>query len=127
VRDLNFDVEILPMPTVREPDGLAMSSRNAYLSPAERVVALSLSRALEAARTALARGERNPHVLARTARAELEREAEVAVEYVEVRDALTLAEIGAVSAPAVIAIAARVGRTRLIDNTVLEIEVRNEK
>ncbi|HZY59247.1 MAG TPA: pantoate--beta-alanine ligase [Candidatus Binataceae bacterium] len=127
VRDLNFDVEILPMPTVREPDGLAMSSRNAYLSPVERVVALSLSRALEAARTALARGERNPHVLARTARAELEREAEVAVEYVEVRDALTLAEIGAVSAPAVIAIAARVGRTRLIDNTVLEIEVRNEK
>ncbi len=120
VRDLNFDVEIVPMPTVREPDGLAMSSRNSYLSAAERTVALSLSRALEAARAALARGERDPHLLAQTARAELDREGGLTVEYVEVRDATTLAQISRVNAPTVVAIAARAGRTRLIDNTVLE-------
>ena len=130
VRDLNFDVEIVPMPTVRETDGLAMSSRNAYLSGGERGVALSLSRALEEARKAFTRGERDPRVLAQAARAELIREGGVAVEYVEVRDAATLQEIAAVSAPAVVAVAARVGRTRLIDNVVLEVkrsEGRSEK
>jgi pantoate--beta-alanine ligase len=120
VRDLNFDVEIVAMPTIREEDGLAMSSRNAYLSAAERAVALSLSRALDAARKAFARGERDPGALARTARAELALEGGVAVEYVEVRDATSLQEIAAISAPAVVAVAARVGRTRLIDNIVLE-------
>ena len=120
VRDLNFDVEIVPMPTVREEDGLAMSSRNAYLSSDERTVALSLSRALQTACKAFARGERNPLALAQSARAELSREDAVALEYIEVRDAASLQEITEVSAPAVIAIAARVGRTRLIDNVVLE-------
>jgi pantoate--beta-alanine ligase len=120
VRDLNFDVEIVPMPTVREPDGLAMSSRNSYLSAGERTLALSLSRALEAARAALARGERDPHTLAQAARAELDREGGLSVEYIEVRDATTLAPIGSVDRPAVVAIAARAGRTRLIDNIVLD-------
>jgi pantoate--beta-alanine ligase len=119
VRDLNFDIEIVAMPTVREPDGLAMSSRNSYLSPAERTVALSLSRALEAARAARDRGERDARALAKAAREELSRESGVTIEYVECRDACTLAEIATLSAPAVIAIAARVGRTRLIDNAVL--------
>jgi pantoate--beta-alanine ligase len=120
VRDLNFDVEIVAMPTVREPDGLAMSSRNAYLSPAERGVALSLSRALTAARNALEQGERDPRRLARMARAEIERESGLALEYVELRDAATLEEVAELRAPVVLAIAARVGRTRLIDNIVLE-------
>jgi len=120
VRDLNFDVEIVSMPTVREPDGLAMSSRNSYLAPAQRAVALSLSRALEAARQARNRGERDAQALVQAARAELARENGVVVEYVECRDAGSLEEITALSAPAVIAIAARVGPTRLIDNTVLE-------
>jgi pantoate--beta-alanine ligase len=120
VRDLNFDIEIVPMPTVREEDGLAMSSRNAYLSPAERDKALSLSRALEAARKRFMQGERNPRVLAQSAREELGRDNGIAVEYVEVRDAITLEEISAIGAPAVIAVAARVGKTRLIDNIVLE-------
>jgi pantoate--beta-alanine ligase len=120
VRDLNFDIEIVPMPTVREPDGLAMSSRNAYLSEGERIVALSLSRALEAARKAFNRGERDPIVLARTTRAELDRAGGVEVEYVEVRDAASLQQIAVLGAPAVIAVAARVGRTRLIDNLVLK-------
>ena len=119
VRDLNFDVEIVAMPTVREPDGLAMSSRNAYLSPSERAVALSLSRALEAARSALAHGALNPRTLVASARAELSRESGLEVEYVELRDAQTLQEVGTVDAPVVIAIGARVGKTRLIDNAVL--------
>ncbi len=120
VRDLNFDVEIVPMPTVREHDGLAMSSRNAYLSPAEREKALSLSRALEAARACYVQGERNPYALAQRAREELGRDNAVSVEYVEVREATTLKEIERIDGPAVIAVAARVGRTRLIDNIVLE-------
>jgi pantoate--beta-alanine ligase len=119
VRDLNFDVEIVPMPTVREPDGLAMSSRNSYLSPDQRETALSLSRALEAARAAFAHGEHDPKALAREARNELMRGGGVEVEYVEVRDAQSLEEILTITAPAVIAVAARVGRTRLIDNLVL--------
>ncbi len=120
VRDLNFDVEIVAIPTVREPDGLAMSSRNSYLSAAERVTALSLSRALEAARAARERGEIDARALVRAAREELARERGLVVEYVECRDADTLEEITTLSAPAVIAIAARIGRTRLIDNVVLE-------
>jgi pantoate--beta-alanine ligase len=119
VRDLNFDLEIVAMPTVREADGLAMSSRNSYLSADQRSAALSLSRALEIARTAFTHGERDPKILATLARAELQCESGVEVEYVEVRDAMTLEEIAAVAGPAVIAVAARVGTTRLIDNTVL--------
>jgi pantoate--beta-alanine ligase len=120
VRDLNFDVEIVPMPTVRETDGLAMSSRNSYLSGDERVVALSLSRALEAARTALERGETDPGILKHAAKSELQRVEGLAIEYVELRDAATLEEVTTLSAPVVVAVAARVGRTRLIDNVVLE-------
>jgi pantoate--beta-alanine ligase len=120
VRDLNFDVEIVPMPTVRETDGLAMSSRNSYLSGDERVVALSLSRALEAARTALERGETDPGILKHAAKSELQRVEGLAIEYVELRDAATLEEVTALGAPVVVAVAARVGRTRLIDNVVLE-------
>ena len=127
VRDLNFDVEIVPMPTVREEDGLAMSSRNAYLSAGERGAALSLSRALDAARKAFVHGERDPVTLAQTARAELNREGGVAVEYVEVRDAATLQKVAAVNAPAVVAVAARVGRTRLIDNLVLDLDREKRK
>jgi pantoate--beta-alanine ligase len=127
VRDLNFDVEIVPMPTVREIDGLAMSSRNAYLSADERGKGLSLSRSLQAARDAFMRGERDPAVLAQTARTELDRESGVAVEYVEVRDATTLEQVAVVSAPAVVAVAARIGRTRLIDNVVLGGEMEERK
>jgi pantoate--beta-alanine ligase len=108
------------MPTVREPDGLAMSSRNSYLSPSQRSAALGLSRALEAARKARDRGEKNARALVQAARVELARDSSVAVEYVECRDACTLEEITTLSAPVVIAIAARVGQTRLIDNVVLE-------
>ncbi len=121
VADLNFDLEIVPVATVREPDGLAMSSRNAYLTPEERERALALSRALRAAGECLKRGERNSAQLAGAARAVLERTPGVEIEYVEARDAETLKPIDRLERPVVVAIAARVGKTRLIDNAVLSL------
>jgi pantoate--beta-alanine ligase len=119
VRDLNFDVEIVPVSTVREPDGLAMSSRNAYLSVDERQKALALSRALRAAREALQAGAREPRELVRAARKCLENTAGVKIEYVEAVDAHTLQPLDRIERPVVVAIAALVGNTRLIDNAVL--------
>ena len=119
VADLNFDLEIVPVAIVREPDGLAMSSRNAYLTPDERERALALSRALRAAGECLKRGERNSAQLAGAARAVLERTPGVEIEYVEARDAETLMPIDRLERPVVVAIAVRVGKTRLIDNAVL--------
>lgn len=120
VRDLDVPVTIVSVPIVREPDGLAMSSRNAYLSPEERQRALALSRALFGARAAYAQGERRAAALLDDARRVLDAEPGVRVDYLELRDADSLAETGPVlSAPAVLAVAAFVGTTRLIDNVVL--------
>jgi pantoate--beta-alanine ligase len=124
VRDLDLPVEIVAGPTVREPDGLAMSSRNAYLSPAERIAATVLVRALRAAWQAFDQGERGAADLAREARAVLDAEPLARVDYVEVLDAESLAEVTTLERPAVLALAVRLGRTRLIDNTVLGGEVR---
>src|SRR6266481_4664058 len=87
VRDLNFDLEIVPVATVREKDGLAMSSRNAYLTPEQREQALALSRALKSAGACLRAGARQPSDLARAAREVLEGTAGVKIEYVEAVDA----------------------------------------
>jgi pantoate--beta-alanine ligase len=113
--DLDLGVEIVPMPTVREPDGLAMSSRNAYLSPDERGRALSLSRGLEAARAAAGRGQRDGAALVALARAALDGQVD-RVDYVELRDSDTLAPLPRLDRPGVLLIAAFVGTTRLIDN-----------
>ena len=119
VRDLDFDVEIEVLPTVREPDGLAMSSRNAYLSSEERRRAAALSRALRAAETVAASGETRPDVALAAARAELER-AGVEPEYLEARDAEGLAPAESLNGrPVLVAVAAQVGRARLIDNLVI--------
>jgi len=118
VRDLNFDLEIVPVPTVREPDGLAMSSRNAYLTPDQREQALSLSRALAAAGACLKAGARDPGQLADAAKAVLQSTPGVRIEYVEAVDAETLKPMGAIDRPVVVAVAAQVGATRLIDNMV---------
>jgi pantoate--beta-alanine ligase len=118
VQDLNFDLTIIPVPTVRESDGLAMSSRNAYLSPDERRKALALSCALRAAGAAVKAGARNPYELVRTARRLLESTPGVEIEYVEAVDATTLQPLATLDRPVVVAIAARVGKTRLIDNMV---------
>ncbi len=118
VKDLNFDIEIVPMPTVREPDGIAMSSRNAYLSAEERERGLSLSRALKAAGETFAAGSRDPRDLVRAACAVLSATPGVRIEYIEAVDAETLRPIARVERPVVVAIAAHVGKTRLIDNAV---------
>lgn len=119
VQDLNFDVEIVPVQTVREPDGLAMSSRNAYLSSEDRKRALALSGALRQAEHALNAGARGPGQLVEAARRSLQNTPEVQVEYIEALDAKTLEPVERIDGPVVVAIAARVGNTRLIDNIVL--------
>jgi pantoate--beta-alanine ligase len=118
VRDLSFGVEIVGMPIVREPDGLALSSRNAYLSAEERVKALALSRALFAARDAAGRGERDAEALRARAR-ETITAAGARVDYVEVVHPETLAPVARAEPGSVILVAAFVGKTRLIDNVRL--------
>jgi pantoate--beta-alanine ligase len=122
VADLNFDLEIVPVPIVREPDGLAMSSRNAYLTAPEREQALGLSRALKAARDRFEAGGASPAELIRVAAETLAATPALSVEYIEVVDADTLspaASLASFNSPVLVAIAARVGKVRLIDNTVL--------
>lgn len=120
VRDLNLPVEIRPCPIVREKDGLALSSRNAYLSPEGREAALVLSASLKTARKRFQGGERDAAALRREILDLLAEEKRVHPEYVEIRDRETLEEISALNRPAVIALAARVDGVRLIDNIQLE-------
>lgn len=120
VRDLSMGVEIIAHPIVREPDGLAMSSRNAYLTEAERAAAVCLSRALCKAERLFKRGERSAHALVHSALAELEKEPLVRVEYVKLCDAETLDEIERIDDPALLALALRIGKARLIDNRVFQ-------
>jgi pantoate--beta-alanine ligase len=119
VADLNIPVEIIAMPTFREPDGLAMSSRNAYLSPAERKSALSLSRSLEAAKALYLQGERDTSSLLSRAMAVIGAEPAANVEYVELRDGDTLEEKEKADDRTLLALAVRIGKTRLIDNCIL--------
>jgi pantoate--beta-alanine ligase len=119
VRDLDFPVQVEVLPTVREPDGLAMSSRNSYLSPAERRRAAALSRALQRAEAVAASGETRPEIALAAASAELER-AGIEPEYLEARYTEGLAPAKSLNGrPVLVAIAARVGRTRLIDNLII--------
>ncbi len=118
-RDLNFPVEIIVCPTVREPDGLAMSSRNAYLNPQERQAATVLYRALSVAREAYEAGERNAERLCALMRETLATEPLARVQYVSCADYDTLEELDTVSGKALLSMAVFVGKTRLIDNLVL--------
>ena len=119
VRDLDLAIEIVGMPIVREPDGLALSSRNAYLSPDERRQALALSRGLRAAEARFAAGERRAASLVEVVRREIEKSPLARIDYVELRDAGSLRAVETVDAPAVLALAVFFGKTRLIDNAVL--------
>jgi pantoate--beta-alanine ligase len=118
VTDLDFPVEIDVRPTVREPDGLAMSSRNAYLAPDERERATAISRALGAAAERVAAGERDAAAVIAAARRELDA-AGVEPEYLELRSATDLSPVERVNGSTLLAVAARVGRARLIDNAML--------
>jgi pantoate--beta-alanine ligase len=118
VRDLDMPVRIEVCPTVRDRDGMALSSRNAYLTDAERRRALALSRALRAAHAAVEAGERDGDAVLRAARAELD-EAGIEPEYLELRSATDLSPVERLNGSTLLAVAARVGRARLIDNVVL--------
>lgn len=120
VRDLNFNVEIAAGPIVRESDGLAMSSRNVYLSPEERVAARALSRSLAVAREAVAQGERDAQRIATSVRAIIEAEPTARIDYVELVDAEDLHPVQTVEQPTLLALAVFFGSTRLIDNCVLQ-------
>ena len=118
-RDLAIKTEVIACPTVREPDGLALSSRNVHLSPAERSAAPVLRRALLAARTRWEAGERSADSLRDAMRATLSTEPLAEVDYVSMADATTLAELARVEGPALLSLAVRFGATRLIDNEPL--------
>jgi pantoate--beta-alanine ligase len=120
--DLNLPVEVVGCPIVREADGLAMSSRNAYLAPADRAAAPILSCALRGAVKLVMEGERDALRIAEFVRAVVATEARVALEYVEVRDALELTTMSVIDGSVLIALAARLGATRLIDNVTIRID-----
>lgn len=118
-RDLNFPVDIVVGPTVREPDGLAMSSRNSYLNPAERKAATVLYRALSAAQAAYSAGERDGDTLRGLTRKTIEAEPLAKLQYVSCAERETLQELEKVENGALLSMAVYVGKTRLIDNVVL--------
>jgi pantoate--beta-alanine ligase len=118
--DLDLDVQLVACPIVREPDGLALSSRNAYLSPSECCSALALSRSLDAVRSAVASGERDPARLLAALRLVLDSEPAVQLDYAELVDADSFEPAAALLRPCYVLLAARVGSTRLIDNALIE-------
>lgn len=124
VRDLDFPIEVEVSPTVREADGLALSSRNAYLSPEERKDALGLSRALQAADAAWRGGERRPEAIEAVLRQQLKIFPAVTPDYIAVVDPVTLRPVPLVERGTIIAVAGRVGKTRLLDNLILGMEFR---
>jgi pantoate--beta-alanine ligase len=118
VRDLHMSVEVVGMPTVRETDGLAMSSRNTYLLPEERRAALSLYRSLRRAKELLQKGEQRASRILDEMNGILRSESLVRIDYVQICDAGTLEDVDRIEGDVVIAIAAYLGKTRLIDNLV---------
>jgi pantoate--beta-alanine ligase len=117
--DLDFGIEVVGVPTVREADGLALSSRNTRLAPAEREAARCIPRALGIAATVVATGETKAPAVVSRAEAEIAREPRARLEYAELRAPETLEEVSEVTAPALLALAVWVGGVRLIDNRVL--------
>ena len=121
VQDLNFAVAIVGVPTVREADGLALSSRNAYLDAPERQAALVLSRALARARELVAAGEHSAARLLAELTGLVAAEPLARIDYISIVDPVTLQPIHRLTGPALLALAVFIGRTRLIDNTLLEV------
>ncbi|MGC1300742.1 MAG: pantoate--beta-alanine ligase [Caulobacteraceae bacterium] len=118
-RDLDLPVEVIIAPTVREADGLAMSSRNAYLTPEQRAAAPVLFRALSRARTRFEAGERDADALRALMREVIAAQPGIEIDYVSLADPQTLQELGRIETGALASLAARLGRTRLIDNLLL--------
>lgn len=120
VSDLNLDVEIVGLPIIREPDGLAMSSRNQYLGKAERKTAQSLHEALQQAQQLVAQGESSVATLRSRMRNIIEREGQAQVDYISVCDPQQFEELEEIQGKAMIALAVHVGKARLIDNCLIE-------
>ncbi len=119
VADLNMNLEVITRPTVREPDGLAMSSRNTYLSPEERRAATVLYQALSLAQQLYSQGEKNADKLRQEITSLIQKEPRASIDYVSLADAETLDELDSVKPPALVSLAVKIGKTRLIDNVVL--------
>ncbi len=122
--DLNMNLEVVALPTLREPDGLAMSSRNTYLNPQQRQAATVLFQALSLARKLWEQGETDAQTIRQQMIELIQKEPLAEIDYVSVADAETLDELDRVSAPALISLAVKIGSTRLIDNVVLTQVVR---
>lgn len=120
VKDLNFDIEIVGCPIIREKDGLAKSSRNTYLNDEERQAALCLSRALAKGRKLIENGEKSPQNVIETIRTEIDNEKLAKIDYVEIVDLDTLKPVSEIKMPILAAIAVYIGKTRLIDNFILD-------
>ena len=119
VADLNMNLEIVIIPTVREPDGLAMSSRNTYLSPEQRQAALVLYQALTLAQKLWSQGEKDAQTIRQQMTALIGKQPLADIDYVSIADAETLDELDTVKPPALVSLAIKIGSTRLIDNIVL--------
>lgn len=121
VRDLDFDLELVTCPTVREADGLAMSSRNAYLTPDQRAQAPQIARALFDARERIANGERRAEKIAEYLKKQITAIDSAVIDYVSIADARSLREVNTLDGQVLIAVAVKLGRTRLIDNIDIEV------
>jgi pantoate--beta-alanine ligase len=126
VRDLNMDLDIVGVPTFREPDGLAMSSRNAYLDPEQRRSALSLKKSLDLARHLLEKGERRAEEVKKAVEGLILSHPHTAIDYVTLCDPVTLEDVETLEAETLLALAVKVGNTRLIDNCLLGGASKNE-
>jgi pantoate--beta-alanine ligase len=120
VQDLNFPVELIACPIVRDEDGLALSSRNAYLSADERARALTIPRTLDAMRDEIAAGIVDVDFVLKAGMESIQRSGGIDLEYLEVVDSMTLEPVRVVGPGTLVAMAARVGKTRLIDNFLME-------
>ncbi|MEO0080478.1 MAG: pantoate--beta-alanine ligase [candidate division WOR-3 bacterium] len=121
VRDLNFDIRLVVVPTKREPDGLALSSRNVYLSPEERKEAPVLFRALVLAKKLIRAGERNPARVKKAMRRLIQSQPKARIDYIEITDTREIVPVRRIKGEVLIALAVFFGRTRLIDNLILRV------
>jgi pantoate--beta-alanine ligase len=118
-RDLNFDINLVGAPTVREADGLAMSSRNKFLSESQRKTAPVLYRCLDEARRQVSEGEKDPQKIIAAGKALILAQKDTTIDYINIVDPETLKDVSSIKQPAVMALAVKVGETRLIDNLTL--------
>ncbi len=125
IRDLNYPIDIIIGPIIREKDGLALSSRNVYLSSEERKQAISLSRALRKAKKAIESGERNSKFIVSEMRSLLSEQPDIKIDYIEIIDLKNLQPVDDIHGPVLVAVAAFVGTTRLIDNIILDQDESN--